>query len=401
MRFLISRRVSSEPLSRAIDELRDFLVDHLAARPRRELPGDLQLAIDELAREREDPLALQDRGEVLEREVRRAVLLDVMLDLVGDVLGIAGVPARRPHARRRAVGALVRAAAGREDRDGAPVVDAEDQLLLVVLQDVEEVPRRPRDVVHGARAIATRIAHDLAGARILRRGQIEQPDSRIRARARLRADGRGDLATPDDARDVGVVLAAFRDRGEELHRGLLALADRAEVDRRFLHRVLGQPGEVLASADDLHVRVIASQHVDHLADDRPRERPHVRDADRLRVGLDARGDLLRAQAHAEEPPGLHDLIRRFGNGIDDADLVARSLEHGRDVREPERERRTQRRQRIEVQQDRRVDQLDLHPRCCPVGMEGAARHGRAGARIPRASAPAAIGLEATFRATKE
>ena len=70
----------------------------------------------------------------------------VVLDLVDHFHRIARDPERRPHVRRRTVRALVRTAAGREDRDReARRVHAADEAVVVISRDREVLPRRPGD----------------------------------------------------------------------------------------------------------------------------------------------------------------------------------------------------------------------------------------------------------------
>jgi hypothetical protein len=119
---------------------------------------------------------------------------------------------------------------------------------------------------------------------------------------------------------------------------------------------------VLAAADERLVREARLDLVDDLADERPGERPHIGEAKGVGVGVEPFDDLLGRQAERVELllGALRDLIGCLGHGVEHRDLVASLAQRGGDVGETERETRPQRRHRVHVQVERRVDQLDLH-----------------------------------------
>ena len=134
--------------SRAQHKRGHFGVDGLGARARGELPGDPEVALDDLAAERGDPVFLDDRRQILKRKISGAISLDVMLDLIDHLHGIARNPLRRPHVRRRTISALIRTAARGENRDRyRRRVHPSDETVVLVSLDIEKVPGRARDAV--------------------------------------------------------------------------------------------------------------------------------------------------------------------------------------------------------------------------------------------------------------
>jgi hypothetical protein len=291
-----------------------------------------EIATDELPAELDDPFLADDRGQVLEREVRRAAHRRVVLDLVGHLDRVAGVPAGGPHLRARAVGALIRAAARREHRHRLPELDPVDEVVRVVDVEVEEVPRRPRQPVDVARPLGAAVADDLVPAPPADAGQL----GRI---------------------EVRVGLETREQRGGDV----LALAHDDVVDRRLFHRALGQAREVLPAAHDQLVREVGADRMDHRAHRGPAEAPHVGDADGTGGGVDAREDLVVGEAEPHHGPLGRRLRGCGGDRVEHADVVAGFAQRGGHVGEAERRRRPERRQRVRVQVDGRLYELNAHP----------------------------------------
>ena len=125
-------------------------------------------------------------------------------------------------------------------------MDPRDELVGVVGLDVEQVPGRPGDLVDVADARPALVLHELT----------------IRTAVA-------------DALDV-LHIRSLLERAEELECGLLSFAQHDVVERRLLHRELGNRREVLPTADDRLVRVARLQLAEELAVDRPGVRPHAR-----------------------------------------------------------------------------------------------------------------------------
>src|SRR4029453_8340765 len=279
----------------AIHRLQHGRIERLRARAAGQLPGNAQPPRLEQAAELEDPVALDDRREIVEVDVLGAVLAYKLGDLVDHTRRRASGVAGGPHLRTRTERAAVRTAAGGEQRHGATAIDAEAEAPVEIALDRGQVPTRCGNVV------------DVANARP-RRGA-----------------GRAIVGAEDDAGQVGQRPAADACL-DQLDRGLLAFAEGAGHQRRsVVQALLGYRRRVFAAAYDGHAGEARGDRSDQRADDRPLVREQTRDAHPLRIGSNAGDDLGNRQPVDDDVrtiPGMHG-SQRFADPVDDLHLVAR------------------------------------------------------------------------------
>ena len=300
----------------SLQALEDLGVEGLGPGAGGQLPGDVEVAGLQGVAELQGPLAPGDGGQVREVDVLDLVVPHVAGDLVGHLVGVPHDVAGGPHLRRRAEGALVRAAPRGQDRHRAAVVHAPEVGEGQVLVDRELVPGRRRDLAELAAAGST-------------------GPCRMRPRRLPRGGAREAMPwRPAIERPVAHPV-------DQLDGGGLALAEHAVVDGVGLLEHPGPERRGVVAADHDRRRPGSAALI---ASTRSRSVPHsctnmfvMPDHAWCRGGSGR--DLVDRQADAAHPPGggveVLELLDGLAHAVDHVDLVAGVPQDGGDVGQPD------------------------------------------------------------------